>query len=140
VRQIGRANVPLLAIAMSALLLACNSPSAPSAASAAGSYTLATVNGAKLPVTVTIAGATTTIESGSIALSADGAVVSHHTTRPSGATQSGTTSSTGTWAIVGSAIRLDMQGADLAGSLSATFASGALTVTVAQGRVERFTK
>jgi len=127
------------AIVAAAAALACNSPSAPSTA-VAGGYALATVNGAKLPVTVTVAGATTTIESGSIDLSPDGAVVSHHTTRPSGATQSGTTSSTGTWAMVGSAIRLDMQGADLAGSLSATFASGALTVTVAQGRTERFAK
>lgn len=129
-----------VATVAAASVLGCNSPSAPSLSSAAGSYTLAAVNGAKLPVTVTVAGATTTIESGSIDLSPDGAVVSHHTTRASGATQSGTTSSTGTWAIVGSAIRLDMQGADLAGSLSATFASGALTVTVAQGRTERFTK
>jgi len=123
-----------------ALTLGCDSPSSPSIASAAGSYSLVAVNGAKLPVTVTASGATLTIESGSIALSPDGAVVSRHTTRASGAAQGTTTTSTGTWAIAGAAIGLDMQGNDLAGSLSATFASGVLTVTVAQGRTERFTK
>lgn len=123
-----------------AFAVGCNSPSDVSISSAAGDYTLSTVNGAKLPVTVTVAGVTTTIESGSIALSPDGAVVSHHTTRQSGSTQSATTTSTGTWTDVGLAVRLDMQGADLAGSLSASYAAGVLTVTVAQGRTEKFTR
>jgi len=132
-----------LCAALAVLLLAttaCQGPSTDVSASAAGSYALTTVNGATLPATVTVNATHTTIYSGSIQLSPDGGVVSHHTQGPAGTSTSTTTTSSGTWTVVGSAIRLTMSGEDLSGQLSAIPSSGALTVTVAQGRTERFTK
>lgn len=138
-----RRTAPLAALAaVVTAALACASPPSQPIASPAGSYTLSTVNGAKLPATVTAAGATVVIYGGSIGLSVDGAVVSHHTQgpAPAGSTSGTDVSSTGNWAANGSAVQLTMHGTDLAGVLQATYAPTVLTVTVAQGRVEKFTK